>query len=234
MPWTRAKFRDQVVWAEVDEAGEPLVNQGRVRIRYSDAPTAKTYPAARRNLSFDEAAIASATADLEAAAVAPAPKRAPKKKPASTVPASKPTDGVALCFTDGACRGNPGPSGAGVYVEFPDGRRLRVSKSLGQGTNNIAELTAILLAVQHLEREGWLPQHTARILTDSSYSIGVLQTGWKAKANQELVRKVKRCLAAHPSIRLEKVAGHAGIPGNEEADRLANAGVDGLSLLEWE
>jgi ribonuclease HI len=141
---------------------------------------------------------------------------------------------VAICFTDGACRGNPGPSGAGVYVEFPDGRRLRVSRALGHGTNNIAELTGVLLAVEHLEEAGWLPDQPARILTDSTYGIGVLQTGWKAKANQELVRRVKRRLAAHPEVRLEKVAGHAGIFGNEEADRLANAGVDGLSVVEWE
>ena len=231
MPWKRARFRDQDVWAETDADGEPVVQQGRIRIRYSDSPKAKTYPAARRNVAFD--------VDAAGAATGPASKpRLARKRPSSrdeTIPSKPgPADGVAVCFTDGACRGNPGPAGAGVYVEFPDGRRLRVSRALGHGTNNIAELTGVLLALEQLEEAGWLPEQPVRIFTDSTYGIGVLQTGWKAKANQELVRKVKRRLAAHPEVRLEKVAGHAGIFGNEEADRLANAGVDGLSLVEWE
>lgn len=213
------------MWAEIDADGEPVVQQGRVRIRYSESPKAKTYPAARRNLSFE--------LDGDAPAQPRAPRARTRRVP--DAPASDDfTGGAARCFTDGACRGNPGPAGAGVYIEFPDGRRMRASRSLGPGTNNIAELTGVLLALEHLEAAGWLPEHPARILTDSTYGIGVLQTGWKAKANQELVRKVKRKLATHPEVRLEKVAGHAGIFGNEEADRLANAGVDGVSAVEWE
>jgi len=230
MPWVRASFRDRVVWAEVDETGAPLVQQGRVRIRYSDSPQAKTYPAARRNVRFG---------DLEgaevASAAAPAPSKPARRPRASASPTPPgPVEGVALCFTDGACRGNPGPSGAGVYVEFPDGRRLRASRALGPGTNNIAELTAVLLGIELLESTGWLPDHPARILTDSSYGIGVLQSGWKAKANRDLVARVKRKLADHPEVRLQKVAGHAGVDGNEEADRLANAGVDGRTVAEWD
>jgi ribonuclease HI len=224
MPWVRAKFRDQEVWAEVDAEGEAVVQQGRVRIRYSDSPNAKTYPAARRNVVLGAAG-----------AEAPKPRRrgsSPAPRSRSPAPAAVP--GAAICFTDGACRGNPGPAGAGVYVEFPDGRRLRLAADLGQGTNNIAELTAIILGIERLEEAGWLPGEPVRVLTDSSYSIGVLQSGWKAKANQELVRRARNKLAAHPTVRLEKVAGHAGIPGNEEADRLANAGVDGASFVEWD
>jgi len=209
------------------------VQQGRIRIRYSDAAKAKTYPAAVRNVAFDADAPVQ-VAPRPPRGRRPAPSGAPSGDRAGASAPETTSDKVAVCFTDGACRGNPGPSGAGLYIEFPDGRRLRASKSLGPGTNNIAELTGVLMAIEHLEAAGWLPERGARILTDSTYGIGVLQTGWKAKANQELVRAIKRRLAAHAGVRLAKVAGHAGIYGNEEADRLANQGVDGLSVVEWQ
>lgn len=238
MPWVRAKFRAQEVWAEVDAAGEPLVEQGRIRIRYSNSPTAKTYPAAQRNVVFEAEGVPGVeTGSLELPPSAPPPLEKPPRRARPRATEKRPlapVDGVAICFTDGACRGNPGPAGAGVYIEFPDGRRLRAARDLGRGTNNIAELTAVLLGLELLEDAGWLPDNTARVLTDSTYGIGVLQTGWKAKANRELVRRVKAKLAEHPEVRLEKVAGHAGIPGNEEADRLANAGVDGRTFAEWD
>ena len=61
---------------------------------------------------------------------------------------------------------------------------------------------------------------------DLAYSIGVLSKGWKAKANQELIARIKRRLAAYPNVEFVKVSGHAGIPENERCDALARAAVE--------
>jgi ribonuclease HI len=61
--------------------------------------------------------------------------------------------------------------------------------------------------------------------TDSQYSIGVLQKGWKAKVNQELIAKTKSLLAKRPQARLVYVPGHAGVPMNERADELAREAI---------
>ena len=69
------------------------------------------------------------------------------------------------------------------------------------------------------ERAGPIVVHT-----DSQYAIGVLQKGWKAKANQDLVARTKKLVAAR-SARLVYVPGHAGVPLNERADELARQAV---------
>jgi ribonuclease HI len=134
-------------------------------------------------------------------------------------PASVP-DGAIVVYADGACSGNPGPAGLGVVL-LDGGTRSELSEFLGEGTNNIAELTAILRA---LEMVG---DHTRPVIihTDSSYSIGVLQKGWRAKANVALVDQVKRALRARPGARLVYVPGHAGVVLNERADELARQAV---------
>jgi len=98
-----------------------------------------------------------------------------------------------ICYTDGACKGNPGPAGAGVYVQFPaadvkTGKSLKRYSALGQATNNIAELTAIKMALELVEKTRTEnPQETPwndigpiQILSDSEYAIGIL-SGWEAK-----------------------------------------------------
>jgi ribonuclease HI len=65
------------------------------------------------------------------------------------------------------------------------------------------------------------------IYTDSQYTIGVVQKGWKAKANQELVAELREALARRPSARLSYVPGHAGVLLNERADALAREAVSG-------
>ncbi|RME24921.1 MAG: reverse transcriptase-like protein [Deltaproteobacteria bacterium] len=132
-------------------------------------------------------------------------------------------DDAAVCFTDGACKGNPGPAGAGCVVRMPDGTRHEDWRALGTGTNNIGELTAIAMALDILDREGF--DGPVHVLTDSRYSKGVLVDGWKAKANQELVATVQDRLRRR-DVTLHWIAGHVGIPDNERADALANMGVD--------
>ena len=132
------------------------------------------------------------------------------------------TDGVVEAWTDGACTGNPGPCGFGVVLRFGD-QYLEIGQYLGLGTNNIAELDAIRVAVEEARNiDGHLHIHT-----DSSYAIGVLTKGWKAKANVELIRTIKALLdECDPRPEFVKVKGHAGIPFNERADTLAVEAVE--------
>ncbi|MEQ1506303.1 MAG: ribonuclease H, partial [Myxococcota bacterium] len=138
-------------------------------------------------------------------------------------------EGTIVAYTDGACRGNPGPAGSGVVVELPDGRRAEASVALGRSTNNVAELTAIAVALDLLDAADVPPAAPVVLFTDSSYADGVLTKGWKAKANTELVLGLRQRLKARPGIRLQWVAGHVGVAGNERADALANRGVAGTT-----
>jgi ribonuclease HI len=87
-------------------------------------------------------------------------------------------------------------------------------------TNNVAELTGVLRALEAIPTEAV----SILIKTDSKYAIGVLSKGWKAKANQELVAETKRLVQSRRA-RLEYVPGHAGVSMNERADQLAREAV---------
>jgi ribonuclease HI len=65
----------------------------------------------------------------------------------------------------------------------------------------------------------------ARIHTDSQYAIGVVQRGWKAKANTNLVAELRAELSRHPGVRLVYVPGHSGVPLNERCDELARLAI---------
>lgn len=125
-----------------------------------------------------------------------------------------------IVYTDGACSGNPGPCSAAAVLEY-QGKRLAVSEYLGIGTNNIGELNAVKLALKNMKRTD-LP---VVIHSDSTYVIGVLSKNWKAKENTALISDIRRLLAAFSNVRFVKVAGHAGIPGNELVDELARNAV---------
>ncbi|MCP4602938.1 MAG: ribonuclease HI [Proteobacteria bacterium] len=133
-----------------------------------------------------------------------------------------------VAYTDGACIGNPGPAGLGYVITFPDGRQIKRGEPLGQGTNNIAELTAIARVLDLIER----PTDPVVIHTDSKYAIGVLILGWKAKANQKLIHQIKKNLARFPRLELRKVKGHAGVPENELVDDLARNAAKAQTLVE--
>ena len=127
------------------------------------------------------------------------------------------------CFTDGSCQGNPGPSGTGVFIQIGE-RDIRHFRFLGQGTNNIAELSAVLDALGILQQEVEL--NTSIVLcTDSKYVVGILTKNWKAKANRPLIDQIKQQLRQWSNLEIRWIAGHADIPENEEADRLANCAV---------
>jgi len=96
---------------------------------------------------------------------------------------------------------------------------------LGRGTNNIAELTAIRRGLEIASELVPAGDRPIRVYSDSSYAIGLLSQGWKAKANQELVAELRDFLRAYRSLRMVKVEGHAGVPENERCDLLARQAI---------
>ena len=121
-----------------------------------------------------------------------------------------------LIFTDGACEGNPGPAGIGVFFQYRNYKK-EISRFIGYGTNNIAELTAIKIALQEIKN----PHLPVALFTDSSYCYGVLTGRLKAKKNHPLIEEIKKEMARFPRLKFFKVEGHAGIEGNEKANQLA-------------
>jgi ribonuclease HI len=210
MPWVSRLLRGDRVWVKAGPSGEPAAGaDGRVDILYKRG--GKTYRAALRNLDPDPNPIA--LPDEEAAPGEAAPQKAAAPR------AAPPRDAV-IVYTDGACTGNPGPMGIGVVIV--DGKeRKELSEYLGVGTNNIAELTAIERALALCPRDRPVLVHS-----DSAYALGLLGKGWKAKANQDLVARLRKLAGEFSDVRWVKVAGHAGVPENERCDQLAREAIE--------
>jgi ribonuclease HI len=232
MPWIKATLRGQSVYARADSTGKlSAAPDGRVEIRYK-ANDGRAYHARATNLDApatpeilpdDTCVEAGATPPPKSGEASGASAKKKKSNGASkAAPDTAPIPKDAfVAYADGACTGNPGPCGLGLVLIAPDGKMREGFEYLGEGTNNIAELTAILRAVEAT------PQDASGLFihTDSQYSIGVLSKGWKAKANQALIADVKKALSSFGKAHLRYVPGHAGVPLNEKADELAREAV---------
>lgn len=139
-------------------------------------------------------------------------------------------------YTDGACRGNPGPGGWGVVLRYK-GSEKRLHGGEPATTNNRMELTAVIKALQALKRNNC----EVHLYSDSRYVLnGISQwmadwkrRGWKTAAkkpvlNQDLWQVLDELSQQH-TISWHWVKGHSGHPLNELADQLANQGIDELS-----
>ena len=137
-----------------------------------------------------------------------------------------------VIYTDGACKGTPGPGGWGAWLKSGEHE-----KELWGGekltTNNRMELTAVIEALASLKR-----RCTVALYTDSEYVRNGITTwihGWKKRGwltadkkpvkNVELWQRLETLAAGH-DVKWHWVKGHSGDPGNERADRLANRGVE--------
>lgn len=250
--WQPATFKGKRVLAAVTQQGEINANEGRVRIRYSPKAGATIYRAGLTGVTLldepTQALDSGTTADTKSPKSTKGNKRpssgfgsagsrtkaqaAMAAEAALALIKSQP-EGTTIGYTDGGAKGNPGPAGSGVVLELPDGRRVEASQSLGHGTNNIAELSAIGLALDLADKAD-LPKDAPIVLfTDSSYTHGVLVKNWKAKANTKLIMGLRERLSSRPGVTIEWVAGHVGTPGNEAADLLAGQGVLGITSLKW-
>jgi ribonuclease HI len=203
MSWTKRTLRGTVVYARARADGSLDVDpEGRVEIKYKLDDAARVYRASARNLA-------------EPAGAGTAPT-APARSPAAAR-----TEAV-IVYTDGACTGNPGPMGIGVVI-LRGRERQELSEYLGQGTNNIAELTAIERALDALD--GADAARPVLVHVDSAYAIGVASGAFKAKKNLDLVARLRDKVRRFPHLRFVKVAGHAGVAENERCDQLATQAI---------
>lgn len=135
-------------------------------------------------------------------------------------------------FTDGACKGNPGPGGWGALLKYK-GKKRELFGGERNTTNNRMELLAVIRALEALTR-----QVNVRVTTDSKYvKNGITQwihnwkrNGWRTAGKQpvknaDLWRQLDELVAMH-DVEWAWVKGHSGHPENECADRLANRGID--------
>lgn len=136
-----------------------------------------------------------------------------------------------VVYTDGACKGNPGPGGWGALL-IAGGREKELCGGESATTNNRMELTAVIRALEALNAPCEVDLHT-----DSQYVKNGIETwihGWKRNGwktadrkpvkNDDLWRELDR-LASRHRVRWHWVKGHAGSIGNQRADALANRGV---------
>jgi len=123
---------------------------------------------------------------------------------------------------DGAARGNPGPAGAGVHIEAVDGRpEEELFEALGKATNNVAEYSALLLA---LTRAAQLKAETVEILSDSLLLVQQVNGVFKVKA-AHLIPLVSDAVRRAKQFRRFSIR-HIPREKNSLADRLANLGAD--------
>ncbi len=139
-----------------------------------------------------------------------------------------------IIYTDGACKGNPGPGGWGVVLKYK-GKTKELYGGERETTNNRMELIAAITALESLTRSC-----SVQLNTDSKYVLqGITEwmanwkkRGWKTVSrhpvkNEDLWRRLDAAIARH-DIEWKWVKGHSGEQGNERADALANLGIDSL------
>lgn len=137
-------------------------------------------------------------------------------------------------YTDGACRGNPGPGGWGVLLRYNDHEK-ELYGGEQDTTNNRMELTAAIEGLKALNKKS-----NVKLSTDSKYVMqGITEwisnwkrNGWRTAAKKPVKNadlwETLDALSAQHEIEWEWVKGHAGHPENERADELANKGIDTL------
>ena len=148
---------------------------------------------------------------------------------------SGPEDEAIVVFTDGACRGNPGPGGWGAILRYRGVEKTLQGGEFGT-TNNRMELLGAIHALEALTRPSRVELHTDSQYVQKGISEWIVswkRRGWKTAdnkpvKNQDLWQQLD-ALATRHKVEWMWVRGHNGHPGNERADQLANRGVSSSS-----
>lgn len=214
--WKRMAFKGNKVWMALDEKQQPVEKNGKLLIKYQVDQEYEYW--------VHKESVAPVSQLKQEKKTGAAGKKREKhknddKKIIAGLKEELPDEAV-LVFTDGASSGNPGPSGIGVLLLYRENEKS-ISQYIGQATNNIAELKAIQTGLLEIKNKT-LP---VRLFTDSGYAYGVLSLGWKARKNTELIQAIKKIMATFRDLKLVKIKGHAGVPENEKADKLAVAAI---------
>ena len=216
--WKRMRFKNNKVWVSVEKNERPVVENGKVLIKYQ---LDQDYEYRVNDASIQRIDSSTSTEPLpEKQRRADEPAAGWKSRRGG--PEDEPGDKIdAICvYADGASSGNPGPAGVGVLLRYGTYEK-EISRYIGEATNNIAELEAIRTGLSAIKDKN-LP---VRVFTDSSYAHGVLSLGWKPRKNMEIVDAIKNILTKFKDIKFVKIKGHAGVPGNERADLLARSAL---------
>ena len=219
MPWLRMLFKQKIkVYVYVGQNQNLIADaNGMARYRYQAQEDAAEYQTGRGNLTMIPGVE---PVELRPPS-APHAARAPKKHqtPVTSVEPAAADDTIPpntiVIYTDGGASPNPGPAGFGVLMMYGT-HSLEIWEYLGKSTNNIAELTAILRALENVKNKD-LP---ILLYSDSKYAIGVLTGTMKANKNQELIAQVREEMRKCRNLQLLKVKAHVGIRHNEHVDRL--------------
>jgi len=143
---------------------------------------------------------------------------------------------IVTIYADGGCRGNPGPGGWGVLLRLGD-KEKELCGGEPDTTNNRMELTAVIRALEALKRPSIVAVHTDSQYVQKGISAWIhnwKRNGWRTSdkkpvKNADLWQQLDT-LAQQHEIKWLWVKGHAGHPGNERADQLANRGIDELLI----
>jgi ribonuclease HI len=138
---------------------------------------------------------------------------------------------IVVIYTDGACSGNPGPGGWGALLQY-NGTSRELFGGEAETTNNRMELTAAVEALGALKKPSDIELHTDSTYVKDGITKWVAnwkRNGWQTAAkkpvkNKDLWLALDNAIQRH-TISWKWVKGHAGNPGNEKADELANAGM---------
>ncbi|MCD6271742.1 MAG: ribonuclease HI [Deltaproteobacteria bacterium] len=205
-------FKGNKVWQAFEENGDPLVKNDKFLIKYQTDQDYEYWINKKSLLPLSELKKGEYKKTGKS-------KKTGSKREYEDYAAAELDNAICL-YTDGASSGNPGPSGIGVLLRFKEHEK-EISKYIGNATNNIAELKAIEAGLSVLKKKDL----SVIVFTDSSYALGVLVSGWKAKKNVQLVEKIRKKISEFKNIKFIKVKGHSGMAENERADYLATSAI---------